>query len=113
MRAGYDRLKHNMKLAGLDLPVNEGKTPAGDRWNRKLDCAVINMVHEMRRKEEHAPYDSVRSPFYEGGELFEGTEFTKKAHIQIAIRNPNCIKGTFWPRSEVSWPPRSRRKKRG
>ena len=28
----------------------------------------------------------------------------KKNHIQICIRNPNCIKGFFIPRYEMKWP---------
>jgi hypothetical protein len=112
MKAGYERLKHSMQVAGLKMPINDGTTLAGDKWNRQLDCAVINMVHEMRRQARHAPYESVRSPFYEGNKLFPGTEFTEKAHVQIAIRNPNCIKGTFWPRERVPWP-RVARARRG
>lgn len=35
---------------------------------------------------------------WEGGELYPGSGFREKNHIQIAIINPNCIKGFFLPR---------------
>jgi len=36
--------------------------------------------------------------FWEGNELYPNAGFRKKNHIQICIRNPNCIKGYFLPR---------------
>ena len=43
-------------------------------------------------------YDSVRGTFFEGEELYHNSGFKSKNHIQIAIRNHNCIKGYFIPR---------------
>jgi hypothetical protein len=40
----------------------------------------------------------------EGRKLYPNAGFRKHNHIQIAILNPNCIKGVFLPRSEVSYP---------
>jgi hypothetical protein len=48
--------------------------------------------------------DSVRAAFLEGEPLYPGSMFRKQNHIQIAIINPNCIKGIFLPREEVSFP---------
>lgn len=110
MRTGFEKLRDSLRSNGVDLPDNEGLTAAGDKWKRRLDCAVINMVHELRRRSHQYPYESVRSPFIEGQALYAGTTFTAKTHIQIAIRNPNCIKGTFWPRMEEKWPSRARHK---
>lgn len=45
-----------------------------------------------------APYDSVRSSFLEGQELYPNAGFREKNHIQICVRNKNCIKGFFMPR---------------
>lgn len=42
-------------------------------------------------------YDSVRGVFPEGGEVYPGSGFVDKTHIQICIVNPNCIKGYFNP----------------
>jgi hypothetical protein len=43
-------------------------------------------------------FDSVRGVFFEGEDLYQNAGFKSKNHIQIAIRNPNCIKGYFIPR---------------
>lgn len=43
-------------------------------------------------------YDSVRGVFFEGKRLYPGAGFSEKDHIQLCIRNPNCIKGFFLPR---------------
>ena len=42
-------------------------------------------------------FDSVRSAFIEGDELYPGSTFREKNHIQICVRNLACIKGYFWP----------------
>jgi hypothetical protein len=49
------------------------------------------------------PFDSVRGVFIEGQPLYPGAGFHDKNHIQICIRNPNCIKGLFLPRDEAKW----------
>ena len=40
--------------------------------------------------------------FWEGADLYPGAGFKEKNHIQIAIINPNCIKGFFLPRQSDS-----------
>lgn len=49
------------------------------------------------------PFDTVRGVFTEGGPAFEGAGIQLKSHIQVCIRNLNCIKGFFIPRQEVSF----------
>jgi hypothetical protein len=44
-------------------------------------------------------FDSVRGVFWEGKELYPGAGFMERNHIQICLRNPNCIKGFFIPRA--------------
>ena len=39
-----------------------------------------------------------RGVFFEGDDLYPNAGFKEKNHIQIAIRNTNCIKGFFIPR---------------
>jgi len=41
---------------------------------------------------------SVRGVFFEGKDIYKNAGFKEKNHIQIAIKNPNCIKGYFIPR---------------
>jgi len=76
------------------LPQNIG---GEDRLKRHLDRAVIEMMHVMREQTHLPQYDSLRAPFWEGGELYPSAGFSAKAHIQIAIRNVGCIKGYFRP----------------
>jgi len=42
-------------------------------------------------------YDSVRCGFVEGEPAFEGSGIHQQSHVQLAVRNPGCIVGTFRP----------------
>jgi hypothetical protein len=46
-------------------------------------------------------FDSVRSAFWEGEELYPNAGFKTHNHIQLSIINPNCIKGIFLPRELI------------
>ena len=48
-------------------------------------------------------FDSTRGVFTEGGPIYNGAEIFEKTHIQICIRNSNCIKGFFLPRREIDF----------
>ncbi len=70
---------------------------------RFLDCAVIRHLHTAieRVPEEKrlvAPFDTVRGMFTEGKRLYPGCGYREKTHVQIAVRNADCIKGIFFPR---------------
>jgi len=41
------------------------------------------------------PVDSVRGVFVEGEEVYPGAGFREKTHVQLCIRNLDCIKGVF------------------
>lgn len=69
-----------------------------DFKKRELDCAVIRYVCNLAKK-EGKPFDSVRAAFIEGEPLYEDANFYSHNHIQLAIINPNCIKGIFLPRT--------------
>ncbi|SEW05295.1 hypothetical protein SAMN05428988_1610 [Chitinophaga sp. YR573] len=92
---------------GIDggLPENIAPGPSKDLLIRHLDCAVIENVHKDRIARNVKPFDSARGVFVEGEPLYPGSGFNEKNHIQICIRNPNCIKGFFDPLHEVPWPP--------
>jgi hypothetical protein len=38
-----------------------------------------------------------------GGPVCDGAGILEKSHIQICIRNLNCIKGVFLPRKEIDF----------
>ncbi len=62
---------------------------------KRLDCAVIMMLHDMLAETQVQPADSLRGLYHEGGALYPGSAFSKKAHVQICIRSRSCIKGVF------------------
>jgi len=48
-------------------------------------------------------FDSTRGAFIEGDPIYEGAGIYEKTHIQICIRNLNCIKGFFLPGKEIDF----------
>ncbi len=98
LKAGYTTLCSDLSNSGLVIPQNKPLKDGADLVFRNLDCAVIEMLHQYREKNNLPPFDSVRGVFWEGNDLYENAGFKEKNHIQICIRNPNCIKGFFIPR---------------
>lgn len=81
------------------LPRNRamsGKT--GDLLFRDLDCRVLERLHEFNLQNNEPPFDSVKAVFWEGPLLYPNAGFREKNHIQICVRNPDCIKGFFIPK---------------
>ena len=96
----YTLFVEEAEKIGFKLPENENhpKDKSNDKVLRKLDCAVIEYMHSLIEKENSLkPIDSIRAAFIEGKEIYPGAGFNEKTHIQICIRNPNCIKGVFLP----------------
>jgi hypothetical protein len=102
VKKSYVELISHFKDHDMTAPVNRTINNSKDLLIRELDCAVIENLHETRMEENRKPFDSVRGVFVEGQELYPGAGFNDKNHIQICIRNPNCIKGLFVPRKELS-----------
>lgn len=113
----YLEMKQDFHLLGNLLPRN--KSLHGDEHQdmviRELDCSVIEYLHDkidrdirsdmrLRGHSELRHFDTVRGLFTEGGPAFEGAGIRKKNHIQICIRNFNCIKGFFIPRKRSPFP---------
>ena len=55
------------------------------------------MVHRYNTAMGLEAYDSIRGLFTEGKEVYPGSGFVEKTHVQLCIVNPNCIKGYFAP----------------
>ncbi|MEY5041558.1 MAG: hypothetical protein RLZZ414_1106 [Bacteroidota bacterium] len=113
----YTNLKDELSQLGKSLPVNKDSEfdLFKDKLIRELDCMVIEYMHKAIKEEitkdigekgysELKYFDSARSIFTEGGPAFEGAGIQKKNHIQICIRNQNCIKAFFIPRNETKFP---------
>ena len=112
----YELMKLELKKLDKDLPINRDlKTDVyGDKLLRDLDCATLEFMHKQIRtqynrditEKQHSSYkifDSVRGVFPEGGPAYSGSGFWAKSHIQICIRNANCIKGFFQKREELDF----------
>lgn len=80
---------------GKPLEKNKVKDASGNSLVRLRDCAVIETLHAYRKFKGEREFASARGMFTEGKPLYEKAGFHEKNHIQVCIRNPNCIKGYF------------------
>ena len=104
LRAAYRSFIKVQRKAGLPIPKNrnpKGSTDS-DRVLRYLDCAVFRHLHRIidglaELDPEISTFDTVRGMFVEGGKAYSGSGLYRRSHVQIAVRNPACIKGVFYP----------------
>ena len=96
---GYPAADLFFKNSGLPMPQNTPVEKSNDLILRRLDCAVIESLHIFYEEKGLQPFDSVRGVFWEGNDLYPGAGMKEKNHIQICIRNFDCIKGFFIPRT--------------
>lgn len=103
----YGLMERDFNELGQELPENKdvSNDRNKDKLIRELDCAVIEYLHhkikdaiQQNGNTELKEFDTVRGVFMEGGPAFPGAGIQKKSHIQICIRNMECIKGFFLPR---------------
>jgi hypothetical protein len=94
---GLDQVKiANKSLADLmgafdvELPSN-----SSDGLRRNLDCAVLRQVHTIFESQKMPAVDTVKGVFTGGDPAYPGAGFREKPHIQIAVRNTQCIKEYF------------------
>ena len=91
----YHYLKQIRENENVPLPSNENLPGDRNYLLRKLDCAVINFLHDSVVGNE--PFDSVRAAFLEGEAIYPNAGFRRKSHLQICVRNIENIKGYFHP----------------
>ena len=88
----YKELRRVFRQRKEPIPKNTGKD-----WKLRMrDCLVINDCLE-KLAEGGTAYDTVRGAFTEGEPVYPGAGFSREAHIQIAVRNRDCILGIFRP----------------
>jgi hypothetical protein len=84
--------------AGREMPRN-AHAPGGDGQDfvlRRLDCAVVNWsLAELAKAGKE--YQTVRGVFVEGHPAYPGAGIMLKSHIQVAVRDQQCIVGFFRP----------------
>lgn len=87
------------------LPQN--RNPKGveseDKVVRLRDNIVITTAIWLLEEQWETQFDSVRSVFPEGKPAYPGAGVRAQNHVQLCIRNPNCIKGFFHVRN---WDPK-------
>ncbi len=102
VRAAYDHLVHLHSVAStaghapVALPEN-AVVKHGVSLMRRLDCAVIRTLHQLREEADYPPYDAVFGIFEEDAPLYPGAGFKRKTHVQIAVRNLEAVVGYFRP----------------
>jgi hypothetical protein len=107
----YRLMASRYHALGEELPENKDLAHDihKDKILRVLDCTTIEYMHAGIYKQYQAEiaakgfseiklFDSTRGVFTEGGPAFTGAGIFEKSHIQICIRNPDCIQGFFNPR---------------
>ena len=92
VQASYETLAAIARIAKTPLPEN---SMGSDFLVRKLDCAVVNNLHKIQEDAGVSPYQTVKGLFREGDPAYENSGFYEKTHIQIAVRDVDCIKGVF------------------
>lgn len=90
VRRAHKELQSIAKEAEVDLPKN---TP--EPLLNYLDCAVLEQLHSVRKRKSLRSVQTVRGVFVEGAPLYETSAFHDRTHIQLAVRDPACIKGVF------------------
>ncbi|MDE5886079.1 MAG: hypothetical protein K2H46_00665 [Muribaculaceae bacterium] len=105
-RNGIDRVRfawehlvrpnYELGLLKSNKPGRKGEN--GELMLRFLDCYVIESLHKMNKDFGWEEFDSVRAPFWEGEEIYPTAGFFNKNHIQLCIRNTDCILGYFLPK---------------
>lgn len=90
LKVAYRSFAQIMAAIGVPMPVN-----SRDAMRRNLDCAVIRQLHSTLHIAGAASVQSVKGVFTEGGPIYPGSAIPAKTHIQIAVRDPSCIKGVF------------------
>ena len=82
VKLAHDSLREAFLKNGSTMPTNRNKA-------RCLDCLVINYVSEYILPE----CDTIRAPFLEGEPIYEGSMLLTQSHIQLVVRNQDCIMG--------------------
>jgi hypothetical protein len=88
LRQTYRNLRAAYRSRGLTLPKNQKK-------RHDLDCLVINKFVQFMEKlmvQQEIRIQTVRGVFEEGRPLFPGSALRAQSHIQVAVRDVQCIR---------------------
>lgn len=97
--AGIDQVKkaYQSMIATYRSARSEPPSNASGRdlVLRRLDCAVIETLHDVRKSSGEQPIDTVSGVFFEGDPIYERAGFYEKTHVQVCVCNLECIRGVF------------------
>lgn len=96
LKQSYNAVEASYRDSQRPLPQNGGR----ELKLRKLDCVVINNLAATLSEPMDTASErihTVRGAFEEGDEAFPGAALKMETHIQIAVRERQCILGVFRP----------------
>lgn len=96
----YPVLLAGVERTGSPLPKNAAASEDdADVILRKLDNAVFTLIHDIRDARSDPRhslfFQAVRGAFYQGKEVAPKSGFRAGTHVQIALRDNNCVEGWF------------------
>lgn len=87
----YRQMTSDLRLAGTSVPKNFNA-------KKRLDCAVFEYAAAAFEMQQQEQLDSIRAvyvPTSGAKRLWSRSWLYREAHIQLCIRNPECILGTW------------------
>lgn len=96
----YQAMAAGLQASGMAIPVNRPASDSDiDIIYRALDNAVFTWLHQARASETppRSSFQAVRAAFHQGQKVAPTSGFHASTHIQIAVRDNNCIVGWFLP----------------
>lgn len=96
----YERFSKVVRAQDREMPENEkAKVGDSDLLLRYLDCAVMNFYMSQMDSavDPDYHYQTVRGVFQEGSGAYPGAKIREKSHVQVAVRDPECVLGYFLP----------------
>ncbi len=95
----YAKFRGFVRQNGFQMPQNRDAAGSrrGDKVLRYRDCALIDYTLSSVAEAERITYQTVRGVFLEGKPAFPGSKIALKSHIQIAVKDRDCIVGFFRP----------------
>jgi hypothetical protein len=93
LTSSFPNLEEYYREREWALPENTGR----ELKSRKLDCTAINYLVDSTGDVTTEQFQTVRGAFEEGDAAFPGSMIKKETHIQIAVRDRQCVLGVFRP----------------
>lgn len=98
--SAYQVFAAGRNAEGKSVPKNSPASETDtDVIYRALDNAVFTWLHNARASQEPPlpPFQAVRAAFHQGEKVAPTSGFHANTHIQISLRDNNCILGWFLP----------------